>query len=48
MARQGRKQERNLLARTQAWDKMPKVGDKDAKGPNAKGTYFRKPGSNKK
>lgn len=48
MARQGKKLQRKLNERIAAWDRMPKLGNKDAKGPNAKGTYHHKPGSLKK
>lgn len=48
MARQGKKMAKKLARRVSAWESMPKATNVDAKGPNAKGTYHHKPGSNKK
>lgn len=39
------KRRKNLQRRIDEWERMPKAGEKDAHGPNAKGTYHHKPGS---
>lgn len=46
--RKGRKMKAKLARRIASWERMPALSSKDAQGPNAKGTYYRKPGSNNK